>query len=70
MLKETIVSINQRGNATSTWEINTCIQKWSSNMNRMIKSTWEMHATSPIAQVKYFQVRKEKVGIKLIFYCI
>jgi hypothetical protein len=38
MLKEKIVSINQRGKATSTWEINTCIQKWSSHMNRMIKS--------------------------------
>ena len=35
---------------------------------------WEMHAISPIAEVKYYKIRlsekKEKVGIKLVFYCI
>jgi hypothetical protein len=51
MLKETIVSINHRRTATST------------NMNRMIKSGKCMPKSNII---RYFKVKKEKVGIKLV----
>jgi hypothetical protein len=68
MLKETIVSINHRRTATSTWKINTCAQKWSSKFKyEQNDKEWEMHAISSIAEVKYYKIlqsQKRKGGDK------